>query len=71
MLIGKHFKIFGRNVAALGIEQELVYVANEPGKLLAIKNLFKQVDKTLRNFDSKSKKFFKVYLIKRVSSHLF
>lgn len=31
-----------KNVAALGIEQELVYVANEPGKLLAIKNLFKQ-----------------------------
>jgi len=30
-----------RNVTALGIEQELVYVANEAGKLLAIKNLFK------------------------------
>ena len=32
-----------RNLAALGIEQELLYVGNEPGKLLAIKNIFKQV----------------------------
>lgn len=30
-----------KNQSALGIEQELVYVANEAGKLFAIKNLFK------------------------------
>lgn len=31
-----------KNVSALGIEQQLTYVGNEAGKLLAIKNLFKQ-----------------------------
>ena len=36
------FNYNNRNITAVGIEQELKYVGNEAGKLLAIKNTFKE-----------------------------